>query len=124
MKCHECKFRTTHPTESPCNECLHNPVGEYDHFEEIKDEPVSADEFVKSLPDDGRDEHCERCWVQGNRNGFKAGEENQKKCHRPQQSFEEWWNLDKSRVRRVDLPSYHHSMLGWQACLKAHGLGE
>lgn len=89
-----------------------------DWLEEIKAEPVSAEEWSKA--------NAEKMWkghnfllteIEFGINTFKAGEANERLRHRPQQTFDEWCkenNVEPSCARE-DV---------WKGCLKSLNLQE
>ena len=68
-----------------------------DWLEEIKDDPVSAEGYIKNgiYPPP----NCISAFHSDIKKAFKAGEENQKLRHRPQQSFDEWFDSDMAEFQ-------------------------
>jgi hypothetical protein len=90
-----------------------------DWLEEIKDEPVSAEESLRTTTNEMAKENDVRFMSVGFScgflNGFKAGEANNELRHRPQQSFDEWW--DESYSSKDESFKFNMS-LAWQASAK------
>jgi hypothetical protein len=102
-----------------------------DWLEEIKDEPVSAEDWVKSTdecsPCLGENVDCKDCsfTFKNMTEAFKAGEANNELRHRPQRSFEEWiggvlpsWDMEDHK------PAWDSGAMRncWKAAQKAVGV--
>lgn len=95
------KLESNLKTLREVKDIINNRIAELDkQIEAIESSPVSVDEYLKPFISDSKkpdsDPYCQRCWVQGQREGFKAGEQNDRKRTRPLiDAVKEWAEMTK-----------------------------